>query len=244
MPSPAESPITILVIEDDDRIAEPLIFGLRREGYAVLRASDGRQGLDLARTRRPQLLLLDVMLPGMDGFDLCRALRQQSAVPIIMLTARGEEMERVMGLELGADDYIVKPFSFKELLARVRAVLRRRTGDQEPTGPDERLVIGDITLDRMSRQVWRRGRIVGLRQREFEMLVVLMERVDRALSRQELLDLVWGPRWVGDPRTVDVHIRWLREKLEDDPASPRFIHTVRGYGYRLVDPNGLPAEPP
>lgn len=233
---PAE-PTTILLIEDDESIAEPLIFGLENEGYRVLHATDGQQGLRLARTESPAVILLDVMLPGVDGFTVCRTLRRESATPILMLTARGQEMDRVMGLELGADDYIVKPFSFRELLARIRAVLRRRQLDRgEAPVPADRLAIGEIVLDRTARQVWRAGRPVDLTPREFDLLCALMEQAGQAVSRHSLLDQVWGEDWIGDPRTLDVHIRWLREKIEDDPSAPRYIQTVRGYGYRFGDP--------
>lgn len=234
----SQVPIRILLVEDDENIAEPLRFGLGREGYEVHHAVSGSQGLEMARALQPDLVLLDVMLPGMSGFTVCRLLRQESAVPIIILTARDQEMDRVMGLELGADDYIVKPFSFRELLARVRAILRRRELDagREPV-PDERLVVGDLVLDRTARQAWRGARLLDLRPREFELLMALMEQPGKAIARQELLDRVWGEAWIGDPRTLDVHIRWLREKVEDDPSSPRYIQTVRGYGYRLAEPD-------
>ncbi|MDR5696052.1 MAG: response regulator transcription factor [Armatimonadota bacterium] len=234
----------ILLIEDDETIAEPLIFGLEREGFQVLHAVNGRDGLALTRKESPDLILLDVILPDVDGYTLCRTVRAESAVPILMLTARGQEMERVLGLEVGADDYIVKPFSFRELVARIRAALRRRALERgEGAEPRDRLVVGEIMLDRVSRQVWRSGRPIELRQREFDLLCVLMEFVGKAVSRQELLDRVWGSSWFGDPRTVDVHIRWLREKLEEDPSCPRYIQTVRGHGYRLVDPNAISSEP-
>src|SRR5581483_7658148 len=192
---------------------------------------DGLQGLALARGARPDVVLLDVMLPSMDGFQLCRTLRQESAVPIIMLTARGQELDRVMGLELGADDYVVKPFSFRELMARVRAALRRRALDRgEQSTAAEQMMVGDVTLDRAARLVWRGRELVELTPREFSLLA-------------ELLDRVWGASWVGDPRTLDVHVRWLREKLEADPSAPRYLQTVRGYGYRFVDP-AAPAHAP
>ncbi len=235
---------TVLLIEDDENIAEPLVFGLREEGFRVLHAANGRQGIALARSEQPDIILLDVVLPDINGFTICRTLRDESAVPIIMLTARGQEMDRVMGLELGADDYIVKPFSFRELVARVRATLRRRELDRgQESAAGDRIVVGEIVLDRMARQVWRAGHLVELRQREFDLLHALMERVGQAVSRQDLLDRVWGPDWIGDSRTLDVHIRWLREKLEDDPSAPRYIQTVRGYGYRLVDPH-VPSDSP
>ena len=228
---------TILLIEDDDGIAEPLIFGLESEDMQVLRAPNGTQGLALARSEHPDVILLDVMLPDMDGFAICRTLRAESTTPILMLTARGQEMDRVMGLELGADDYIVKPFSFRELLARVRAVLRRLDLDrgQAPRVAD-RVVVGDLVLDRTARQLSRRGQLGELSPREFDLMVVLMASIGQALSRQELLDRAWGEEWIGNPRTLDVHIRWLREKIEDDAAAPVYIETVRGHGYRFVDP--------
>ena len=158
-------------------------------------------------------------------------------MPILMLTAREQEMDRVVGLELGADDYITKPFSFRELVARVRAVLRRRVLERGGApSPGDRLVVGDLALDRTARQAWRDGRPVELRAREFDLLAALMSHAGRALARHELLDQVWGESWVGDPHTLDVHIRWLREKLEDDPSAPRHIQTVRGHGYRIVPP--------
>jgi DNA-binding response OmpR family regulator len=240
-----EKPTTILLVEDDESIAEPLLFGLQNEGFRVLHALDGHQGLEMARAEEPDLVLLDVMLPKMDGFAVCRTLRRESVVPIIMLTARGQELDRVMGLEIGADDYIVKPFSFRELLARVRAILRRRELDRgQVSPPGDRIVVGDIVLDRTARQVWRAGRLIELRQREFDLLQVLMDNAGKAMPRHELLDQVWGENWIGDPRTLDVHIRWLREKVEDDPSAPRYIQTVRGYGYRFVDPDATPTDSP
>ena len=229
---------TILLIEDDEGIAEPLVFGLQSEGMAVLHAPNGARGLALARREQPDAILLDVMLPDMDGFAICRTLRRESATPILMLTARGQEMDRVMGLELGADDYIVKPFSFRELLARVRAVLRRRDLDRGPAPRTaDRLTVGDIVLDRTARQLWRRGELLELSPREFDLMVVLMDHLGQALARQDLLDRVWGEEWIGNPRTLDVHIRWLREKIEDDAAAPVYIETVRGYGYRFAHPS-------
>jgi DNA-binding response OmpR family regulator len=234
----------ILLVEDDAGIAEPLIFGLHQEGFQVLHAADGPRGLALARAEQPELILLDVMLPGMDGFTLCRTLRCKSAVPILILTARGQELDRVMGLEIGADDYLVKPFSFRELVARVRAMLRRRQLDRGHLAPpDARLTVDDLVLDVAARQVWQAGRLIELRHREFELLRVLMAHAGQAVSRATLLTQVWGEGWFGDPRTLDVHIRWLREKLEDDPSAPQFIQTVRGFGYRLVNPHAS-APPP
>lgn len=227
--------ITIVLVEDDESIAEPLVFGLTQVGYRVLHAMDGRQGLDLVRQAAPDVVVLDVMLPVLDGFAVCKTLRQESTVPILMLTARGQEMDRVMGLELGADDYIVKPFSFRELVARVRAIVRRRALDTGAASTTEaRLSIAGLTIDPLAHQVWRAEQPVELTQREFDLLHYLMAHPGQALRRHDLLDHVWGKDWIGDPRTLDVHIRWLREKLEDDPSNPCLIQTVRGYGYRFM----------
>ncbi|HLW59630.1 MAG TPA: response regulator transcription factor [bacterium] len=243
MDNSGHTPVTmLLLIEDDESIAEPLVFGLRGEGFEVQHALTGRQGLQLARSAHPDIVLLDVMLPDVDGFTVCRTLRKESSVPILMLTARGQELERVMGLEVGADDYLVKPFSFRELVSRIRAMLRRRALDRGEAPAAERLTVGEIALERMARRVWRAGRPVDLRPREFDLLRTLLEHAGEALSREELLTRVWGPEWVGDPRTLDVHIHWLREKLEDDPSRPRLIETVRGHGYRLMEPPGPTAD--
>ncbi|MGB8645977.1 MAG: response regulator transcription factor [Anaerolineae bacterium] len=236
---------TIVLVEDDQAIAEPLVFGLEGEGFQVLHVTTGPQALQAARANEPDVVLLDVMLPGMDGFAVCKALRRESSVPVIMLTARGQEMDRVMGLELGADDYIVKPFSFRELLARVHAVLRRRELDRTTRAvADDRLTIGPIILDPGSRSVWRQGRPVELSQREFDLLKVLMEHEGQALARQDLIDRVWGQEWIGDPHTLDVHIRWLREKLERNPSRPRYLLTLRGFGYRFLDPDAPKTDTP
>lgn len=232
---PNPPPPLLLLVEDDETIAEPLRFGLESEGFRVAHAASGPQGLELARDQSPDLVLLDVMLPGLNGFHVVKTLRAESSVPILMLTARGQEMDRVMGLELGADDYLVKPFSFRELVARVRALLRRRELDRGArSARQERLVFQDLVLDKTARRVTRGARALELTTREFDLLLALMERTGHAQARQELLDRVWGAEWIGDPRTLDVHIRWLREKIEDDPSAPRFIETVRGYGYRFA----------
>lgn len=239
MPAPNLSPVRLLLVEDDESIAEPLRFGLEGDGFLVIHATSGTQGLELARAHKPDLVLLDVMLPGMDGFSVVRALRAESAVPVLMLTARGQELDRVMGLELGADDYLVKPFSFRELVARVRALLRRRELDRgTASAPSIRLTAGDLVLDRTARRVTQAGHALELTTREFDLLTALMERPGEAQARQELLDRVWGAEWIGDPRTLDVHIRWLREKIEDDSSSPRYIETVRGFGYRFAARQG------
>ncbi len=229
---------TILLIEDDENIAEPLTFGLQKEGMRVVVAANGTLGLDLARHAHPDLILLDVMLPDLDGFTICRTVRNESDTPILMLTARGQEMDRVMGLELGADDYIVKPFNFRELVARIHATLRRRDIDRNVAAPvpSPHLTIGELTLDRAAHQVWRGKQLVELTPREFGLLAALMTHVGEAIARHDLLDQVWGKDWVGDPRTLDVHIRGLREKLGEDATATGYIETVRSYGYRFVDP--------
>ncbi|MSQ10286.1 MAG: response regulator transcription factor [Dehalococcoidia bacterium] len=235
---------TLLVVEDDEHIAEPLIYGLRAEGFHVIHARDGVEGVEAARRDHPDLVLLDVMLPKLDGFGVARQLRTESVVPIIMLTARGQEMDRVMGLELGADDYVAKPFSFRELLARIRALLRRRELDRGSAvvQPDE-VLLGPLKISRATRQVWRDGREVALSHREMELLLALATQIGRAVPRQDLFDSVWGANWVGDARTLDVHIRWLREKLEADASHPAYLQTVRGFGYRLSDQPGPPTAP-
>ena len=228
---------TILLADDDEMIVDILSHQLTREGYAVVSAGDGIRALELARTQQPDLVLLDVMMPGMQGWEVCRELRRTSDVPILMLTARGEEMDRVLGLELGADDYIVKPFGFRELLARVRANLRRAT-QMRPAEPsqDGVMTIGPVAIDRRRHIVLRRGAAVALSQREYDLLLALADANGAVIRRDDLLDRVWGETWVGSPRTLDVHIRWLREKLEDQPENPSLILTVRRVGYRMVAP--------
>ncbi len=232
---------TILLADDDEMIVDALRFQLEREGYNVLTAHDGVEALHLARTKDPDLVLLDVLMPKMQGWEVCKLIRTESTVPILMLTARGAEMDRVMGLELGADDYIVKPFSFSELLARIRANLRRvQFSAQEPDKRGSEIVeIGPVTIDRKRHLVARDGEAVKLSQREYDLLIALIEAEGAVVARGELLDRVWGEEWIGDPRTLDVHIRWCREKLEDNPSRPKLIQTVRGVGYRLVSADEL-----
>jgi DNA-binding response OmpR family regulator len=231
------APTTILLAEDDASSAVPIVIGLQDEGFRALHATDGHWALRLARVAQPNLILLDVRLPHMDGFTVCRTLRRGSTVPIILMTTGGRERERIRSLELGADACLERPFSFRELLARVRTVLcRRGLNSGNGSSPGKRIVVGDIVLDRATRQVWRAGRPVHLRRREFDLLRVLMENAGQAVSRRESLNRVWGEDWVGCPRTLDVHVCWLREKLEDDPAAPQYIQTLRGYGHRFVDP--------
>ena len=222
---------TILLVEDDATLRHTLALNLRAEGHRVLEAEDGENGLAAARGGTPDLVVLDVMLPRLDGLTVCRLLRRESPVPIILLTARGAEADKIIGLETGADDYIVKPFSLGEFLARVRAALRR--GAAAP--PADVLTSGDLRLDLSARRVARAGRAIALAPREFDLLALLMRHRGAVMSRDLLLARVWGDDFVGDARTVDVHIRWLRQKLEQDPSQPVLIQTVRGVGYRFED---------
>ncbi len=226
---------TILLVEDDPTLSDTLRYNLEREGYAVIVAGDGVQGLERARRDQPDLVILDIMLPRLDGFSVCRILRQESDVPILMLTARQDEIDRIAGLELGADDYVSKPFSLGELLARVRAIMRRT--DRQPAGSREILDAGDLRVDTGSRRAWRAGVELSLSQKEFDLLACLMRNRGMVLSRDVLLERVWGFDFLGDRRTVDVHIRWLREKVEPDPGRPTYIQTVRGVGYRFEAPH-------
>ncbi len=218
----------VLVVEDELTLLELLSQHLRAEGYTVLASSNGEEALELARSQAPDVCVLDVMLPGLDGLSLCRIIRKESDVPIILLTARGAEIDRVIGLESGADDYVVKPFSLPELMARVRAALRRA-----PNRPSASLVAGNLSLDLVSRRVFVDGREVRLSHKEFELLATLMRNKGAVLSREFLITQVWGYDFEGDTRTVDVHVRWLREKIEKDPSNPTHLQTVRGVGYRI-----------
>jgi DNA-binding response OmpR family regulator len=228
----------ILVVEDDLTLLETLEYNLTRQGYTVLTATDGPKALELARQARPDLLVLDVMLPGLDGLEVCRLLRREMNTLIFMLTARAEEVDRVLGLEMGADDYLTKPFSMRELLARVKALLRRvelirqeKTAAGQTSAAEEPLVVGDLTIDPARHEVSRRGKPLRLKPKEYDLLVFLARHRGIALSRDQILEQVWGWDYVGGSRTVDVHVRWLREKIEDDPADPARIVTVRGVGY-------------
>jgi len=222
---------TILVVEDDLTVREALTRDLRAEGFEVLSAADGVSGLQAARDVSPDLVLLDLMLPGLDGLSVCRAIRRGSDVPIIVLTARGTEMDRIAGLEMGADDYVVKPFSTGELLARIRAALRR--ADRQSHAPSTVLQSGDLRVDLVARRVHLAEMEVRLTLKEFDLLAELMRNRGAVLSRDLLLDKVWGYDYFGDSRTVDVHVRWLREKIEADASQPTRITTVRGVGYRF-----------
>lgn len=227
----------ILLADDDELIVDVLADQLQREGFQVLIARDGEVALHLALQEDPDLILLDVMMPKRQGWEVCQEIRRHSTVPILMLTARGEEIDRVLGLELGADDYIVKPFSFRELLARIRANLRRVAYYEIQPGvhvPEDSVRLGNVVIDRLRRVVTKQGDLVHLSHREYDLLVTLLDAQGAVVKRHDLLDQVWGAEWVGAPRTLDVHMRWLREKLEDDPANPVLLVTVRNFGYRLV----------
>ena len=228
----------IMLVDDEPLIIDSLTYSLQREGFEVQSVGDGSVALQAIEEFQPDLVVLDIMLPGMSGFEICRKLRAQSTIPVIMLTARGEEFDRVLGLEVGADDYLAKPFSFRELLARIRAVLRRVELDRQ-TIQLKSIDIGDISLDTIARRLMKQGKEIPLSAREFDLLAILMKHAGQALSREELLNQVWGDAWVGDPRTLDVHVRWLRMKIEEDPASPVYIQTVRGHGYRFAGPEEL-----
>lgn len=227
----------VLMIEDDRLITDPVLEALQTAGYEVLTAADGKRGLELALTRQPHLVLLDIMLPQMDGWAVCKAIRSESTVPIVMVTALNDEVDRILGLELGADDYLTKPFSTRELLARVRATLRRVEFEHQDDKAPTELTIGAVRLDLEARRAFKGAQELRLRYKEFELLSLLMARAGEAVSRPELFDEVWGTDWLGDTRTLDVHIRWLREKLEDDPGRPVYVQTVRGVGYRFVAPD-------
>ncbi|HVF06500.1 MAG TPA: response regulator transcription factor [Frankiaceae bacterium] len=221
----------LLVVDDEPSISEPLMFMLRREGFDVSVAANGPDALAEFDRVGPDLVLLDLMLPGMPGTDVCRALRQRSNVPVIMLTARDSEIDKVVGLELGADDYVTKPFSTRELVARIRAVLRRHGDEDEPLLPV--LEGGPIRLDDERHVVTLNGVAVPMPLKEFELLELLMRNAGRVLTRAQIIDRVWGVSYVGDTKTIDVHVKRLRAKLEADPANPRHITTVRGLGYRF-----------
>ena len=239
-------PSHILLVEDDPTLRETVEYNLRHQGYDVTTAADGYAALSAARKHQPDLLLLDVMLPGLDGFEVCRILRQEMSLPILMLTARSDEIDRVLGLEMGADDYLTKPFSMRELLARVKALLRRvelireelAARPEGSAGRDEEmnaetLAFGDLEIDRRRREVRLGGAPVRLKPKEFDLLLFLARTRGVALSRDLLLERVWGWTFDGNSRTVDVHVRWLREKIEPDPANPARIITVRAVGYRF-----------
>lgn len=220
----------ILVVDDEKPIVDILKFNLVKNGYKVIEAYDGEEALKLADSKEPDLILLDVMLPGIDGFGVCRRIREKSNVPIIMLTAREEEVDKVLGLELGADDYITKPFSVRELLARVKANLRR-TGPEDNSYTGDIIRVGNLAIDCSRYEVIKDDTVIDLTLREFELIKFLAEQQGKIFSRETLLEKVWGYDYYGDVRTVDVTVRRLREKIEDDPANPLYVITKRGVGY-------------
>ena len=229
--------VTVLIVEDEDSFVEALTVGLKREGFHVQVARDGAEALDVFDAVRPDLVLLDVMLPKVSGVDVCRELRRRSNVPIIMVTARGSEIDTVVGLEVGADDYVTKPYRLRELVARMRAVLRRRAHDIGGEPADgEAVAVGDVSLDPERHEVIIRGAAVSLPLKEFELLEVLLVNAGRVLPRDTLIDRVWGSDYVGDTKTLDVHVKRLRAKVEPDPSAPTRIVTIRGLGYKYEAP--------
>jgi DNA-binding response OmpR family regulator len=231
----------LLLVDDDQLILESLTYSFKKEGYTIISTGDGLEAVSLEQQNQPDLVVLDLMLPSLDGLEVCRRIRQSSAVPIIMLTAKGDEFDRILGLEIGADDYLPKPFSFRELLARVKANLRRVNYERQAT-PSTPLQIGAVQVDTKAHTVYKGETSLSLTQKEYDLLLTLMQRAGEVVGRSDLLDLVWGVDWIGDPRTLDVHIRWLREKIEENPSQPHYIQTVRGVGYRFTAPGTPPSE--
>lgn len=225
---------SILIVEDEENLLRTLQYNFEREGYQVFTAEDGEVGLYSARQNKPDLVILDVMLPKLDGLEVCRILRNETSVPILMLTAKGEEIDRVLGLELGADDYVTKPFSMRELTARVRAMLRRsRMVPAVSSGAEEVIQADNLQIDLVSHTARLKGALLNLKPKEFDLLELLMANKGRAFTREQILNQLWGYDYFGGDRTVDVHVRWLREKIEEDPSNPKRIVTVRGVGYRF-----------
>jgi len=229
----------VLIVEDEPTLLETLQYNLSHQDYEVLTAMDGKSALAVARNEQPDLVVLDLMLPGIDGIEVCRILRQEMSVPILMLTARDEEIDKVVGLEVGADDYMTKPFSMRELIARIKALLRRERlireeiSAEDGVQPEQTLTFGDLRIDMSRREVTREGKNLHLKPREYELLTFLARHRGIVLSRDLILERVWGWDYDGGSRTVDVHVHWLREKIEPDPKTPTRIVTVRGVGYRF-----------
>ncbi len=233
---------TILVVEDEPSLQETLVYNLEKQGYTVEAAGDGRTAIAAARRKKPDLIVLDIMLPELDGFEVCKILRKEMTVPILMLTARDDEIDRVVGLEVGADDYLTKPFSMRELMARVKAQLRRtgmlreemaRLKTPEAEAPQEVLTFNNLAINLTRREVMLDDQVLALKPQEYDLLLFFASHKGQMLSREFLLERVWGWDYVGDSRTVDVHVRWLRQKIEKDAAMPVRIVTVRGGGYRF-----------
>jgi two-component system response regulator RegX3 len=239
------SALSVLLVEDEDSFIEALSLGLTREGFVVQVARDGAEALDMFDDVAPDIVLLDVMLPRVSGIDVCRELRSRSDVPIILVTARSSEIDTVVGLEVGADDYITKPYRLRELVARIRAVMRRRPSSALPAPPEtgELLTVGDVSLDHERHEVVIRGEHVQLPLKEFELLSLLLQNADRVLPRGLLMDRVWGADYVGDTKTLDVHVKRLRSKVELDPSQPERIITIRGLGYKYVPAGPDPVAP-
>lgn len=229
---------TILIVEDDAILRDTLKYNIEMEGYEALIACDGGEAIDQARKVDPDLILLDLMLPVIDGFEVCRIIKSELNIPIIILTAKVSEIDKVVGLEIGADDYVTKPFSMRELQARIRAVLRRSRGRRESDNVDDKvsaiIEAGDIVVDILRHMVFRKGLPVELNPKEFELLVYLISNRGRVISREQALQKIWGMEYLGNERTVDVHMRWLRQKLEEDAEHPRHLITIRGYGYKFI----------
>lgn len=233
---------TILVVEDEPSLQETLVYNLEKQGYTVEAAGDGRVALEAARRLKPDLIVLDIMLPELDGFEVCKILRKEMSTPILMLTARDDEIDRVVGLEVGADDYLTKPFSMRELLARVKAQLRRtqfvrdelqKIKSNGSASPPETLTFGDLVINQTRREVMLGGLVIALKPQEYDLLLFFAEHKGQMLTREFILERVWGWDYIGDSRTVDVHVRWLRQKIEKNAANPERIVTVRGGGYRF-----------
>ena len=240
----AELQATILIVEDEESYVEALVLGLERAGFLAKIARDGAEALAVFDAVGPDLVLLDVMLPKVNGIDVCRELRMKSRVPVVMVTAKGSEIDAVVGLEVGADDYVTKPYRLHELVARIRAVLRRgRPGGEDDARSDAALKVGDVRLDADRHEVTVRGQFVDLPLKEFELLELLLINAGRVLTRETLIDRVWGSHYMGDTKTLDVHVKRLRSRIEDDPSTPRRITTIRGLGYKF-ETKAAPAPAP
>ena len=223
----------ILLVEDEAAYRDTLAFNLRRDGYDVVAVGDGREAVEVFERAQPDIVLLDLMLPGLSGTEVCRQIRQKSTVPVIMLTAKDSEIDKVVGLEIGADDYVTKPYSYRELVARMRAVLRRGAGD-EGDGAEAAITVGRVTMNTDRHEVKIDGEAVAMPLREFELLELFRRNANRVLTRGQIIDRIWGPNYVGDTKTLDVHVKRVRSKIEVDPSSPQMLKTVRGLGYKLV----------
>ncbi len=229
-------PRSILVVDDEQTLRETLADGLESEGFDVVQAADGREAVEAFRRTKPDLILLDLMLPELSGTEVCRIVRAESDVPILMLTAKSAEVDKIVGLELGADDYVTKPFSFRELVARIHALLRRTDRQAPPAEPErerERVRLGSVEVDLAGHQLLRDGQALPVKPKAFELLAFLLRNQGQVFTRDQLLERVWGYDYAGETRTVDVHVHWLRQQIEEDPAEPVFLQTVRGVGYVL-----------